>query len=155
MTIEPADYDLRESRRMADEDEQPLDLSAGGDGEAAAELHRLGRREELLKLQTKLLASGSLPEKPYLTALPNRYGAEVIVFEWLDFLVEKAGFENTGNALSYYEDVGWLSETAHESLRSYLYGFSEADRFGAAGPADLDTNDHVLSLVYIAQLASL
>jgi archaeal flagellar protein FlaE len=51
--------------------------------------------------------------------------------------------------------VDWLSEAAYESLRSYMYGFSEVDRFRATGPADLDTNDHVLSLVYIAQLASL
>ncbi|WP_458207002.1 FlaD/FlaE family flagellar protein [Haladaptatus sp. NG-SE-30] len=155
MTIKPADYDLRELRRMADEDESPLDLSSGGDERTAEDLFRLGQREELMKLQTQVLASGSLPEKPYLTALPNRYGAEVIVFEWLDFLVEKAGFENTGNALSYYQDIDWLSEDAHESLRAYMFGFSEDDRFGATGPADLDTSDHVLSLVYIARLASL
>ncbi len=155
MSIKPADYDLRELRRMADEDEPPLDLAADDDERAAENLLRLGQREELLKLQTKLLASGSLPEKPYLTGLPTRYGAEVIVFEWLDFLIEKAGFENTGNALSYYMDVEWLSEPAYESLRSYMYGFSEADRFGSAGPAPLDTSDHVLSLIYIARLASL
>jgi archaeal flagellar protein FlaE len=154
MSINPADYDLRKLRRMADEDEPPLDIVAD-DERAAADLLRLGQREELLKLQTKLLASGSLPEKPYLTGLPTRYGAEVIVFEWLDFLIEKAGFENTGNALSYYVDVEWLSEPAYESLRSYMYGFSETDRFDSTGPASLDTNDHVLSLIYIARLASL
>lgn len=155
MTIKPASYDLHELRRMADEDEQPLDLSAEGDGRTAEVLYRLGQREELLKLQTMLLASGLLPKKPYLTALPNRYGAEIIVFEWLDFLIEKPEFENTENALSYFEDVDWLNELAYESFRSYMYRFSEADRFRATGPTDLDTNDHVLNLVYIAQLASL
>ncbi|WP_227375471.1 hypothetical protein [Haladaptatus halobius] len=72
MATNPADYDLHELRRMADEDEEALNLSAGGDGRTAEDLYRLGQREELLKLQTKLLASGSLPEKHYLTALPNR-----------------------------------------------------------------------------------
>ncbi|WP_458186855.1 FlaD/FlaE family flagellar protein [Haladaptatus sp. NG-WS-4] len=97
------------------------------------------------------VASGeTLPEDA-----PNRYGAEVVVFEWLDFLVEKAGFENTGNALAYYEEIDWLSEDAYESLRAYMFGFSESDRFGETGPADLDTSDHVVSLVYIARLASL
>ncbi len=155
MSIKPADYDLRELRRMASEDEPPIDLTAS-DGERTAEdLLRLGQREELLKLQTKLLASGGLPEKPYLTGLPMRYGAEVIVFEWLDFLIEKSGFEHTGNALSYYADIDWVNDDAYESLRSYLYGFSETDRFGSAGPASLDMSDHVLSLIYIARLASL
>lgn len=155
MSIKPADYDLRELRRMVDEDEPPLDLAVDDDEQTAEDLLRLGQREELLKLQTKLLATGELPEKPYLTGLPTRYGAEVVVFEWLDFLIEKAGFEHTGNALSYYEDIDWLSESAHEALRSYMYGFSEGDRFGSEGPAPLDTSDHVLSLIYIARLSSL
>ncbi|WP_266075063.1 FlaD/FlaE family flagellar protein [Haladaptatus caseinilyticus] len=155
MTIKPANYDLRELRRMADEDESPLDCSAGDEERTAEDFFRLGQREELMKLQTRLLAAGSLPDKPYLSLLPSRYGAEVIVFEWLDFLIEKAGFENTANALSYYEDVGWLSEPACDALQSYMFGFSEIDRFGSDGPNDLDTNDHVLSLVYIARLASL
>ena len=155
MSIKPADYDLRELRRMAAEDESPLDLPVSESEGTTEDLLRLGQREELLKLQTKLLASGGLPKKPYLTGLPSRYGAEVIVFEWLDFLIEKAGFEHTGNALSYYADVDWVSDDAYESLKSYMYGFSEADRFGTDGPEPLDTSDHVLSLIYIARLASL
>ncbi len=155
MSIRPADYDLRELRRMAAEDEPPLELIASEDEQSAEDLLRLGQREELMKLQTKLLASGGLPEKPYLTGLPTRYGAEVIVFEWLDFLIEKSGFEHTGNALSHYADIDWVSDGAYESLKSYMYGFSETDRFGSEGPEPLDTSDHVLSLIYIARLASL
>ncbi len=74
MTIKPADYDLRELRRMADEDEPPLDLSSGGEERVADDLFRLGQREELLKLQTRVLASGSLPEKPYLRTLRTGTG---------------------------------------------------------------------------------
>ena len=36
-----------------------------------------------------------------------------------------------------------------------MRGFSEVDRFDGEEPDDLDTNDHVLSLVYVARLASL
>jgi flagellar protein FlaE len=150
MSVTLANYDLRELRRMADDDDAPLDIEESGE-----DLFRLGQREELLQLQTQILSSGELPEKPYLDGLPTRYGAEVVVFEWLDFLVEKGGFENTGHALDYYEDVEWLSPQAHEDLRAYMHGFADVNRFDADGPNDLDTNDHVLSLVYIARLASL
>lgn len=61
MTIKPADYDLRELRRMADEDEPLLDFDAGDDERTAEDLLRLGQREELLLLQTQLLTSGSFP----------------------------------------------------------------------------------------------
>ena len=151
MTVDPGDYDLRELRRMADEDDPPLDVPE----ESGENVFRLGQREELMRLQTQIMATGDLPEKPYLETLPTRHGAEVVVFEWLDFLVEKAGFENTGNALSYYEDVEWLSADAHEDLREYMHGFAEIDRFEEEEPDELDGNDHVLSLVYIARLASM
>jgi flagellar protein FlaE len=151
MTVEPGDYDLRELRRMADEEDPPLDVP----GESGEEAFRTGQREELMKLQTQFMSSGRLPEKPYLESLPTRYGAEVVAFEWLDFLVEKAGFANTDAALDYYTSVDWLGPEAYEDLRSYMRGFSEVDRFDGEEPDDLDTNDHVLSLVYVARLASL
>ena len=73
MTVEPGDYDLRELRRMADEEDPPLDVP----GESGEEAFRTGQREELMKLQTQFMSSGRLPEKPYLESLPTRYGAEV------------------------------------------------------------------------------
>jgi flagellar protein FlaE len=155
----PGDYDLRELRRLADPNrETPDEFEDGGEQLPASpdEVLRHSQRDELVRLQSQFSAVGALPEKPYLERLPDRYGAEVVVFEWLDFLINKAGFENTGNALEYYAEVGWMTETVREDLREYMRGFSEVESFDPdrPGPADLDVDDHVLSLVYIARLAS-
>ncbi|WP_132058098.1 FlaD/FlaE family flagellar protein [Halorussus amylolyticus] len=152
-------HDLRDLRRLADPNrETPEAFAEEGEQLPAPpdEVLRHGQRDELVRLQSQFSAVGALPEKPYLDGLPDRYGAEVVVFEWLDFLINKAGFENTGNALQYYEDVGWITETTRERLREYMRGFSEVESFDPdrPGPADLDMDDHVLSLVYIARLAS-
>ena len=153
------DYDLRDLRRLADPDRETpavfeddgADLPASPD-----EVLRHGQRDELVRLQSQFASVGALPEKPYLESLPNRYAAEVVVFEWLDFLINKAGFENTGNALEYYEQVEWITARVREDLREYMRGFSEVESFDPdkPGPADLDVDDHVLSLVYVARLAS-
>lgn len=163
MTVNTGDYDLRDLRRLADphresptEDEDETDDLIDGVLENVEDLYRLGQREELVSLQTAEAASGTLPAKPYLDSLPSTYGVEIVVFEWLDFLINKAGFENTGNALKYYERVDWITEDARQDLRSYMRGFSEVESFDPdqPGPADLDIDDHLLSLVYIARLAS-
>jgi len=154
----PGDYDLRELRRLADPNRETPEELEDGEGLPAPpdEVLRHSERNELVRLQSQFSARGVLPEKPYLDALPNQYSTEVVVFEWLDFLINKAGFENTGNALEYYEEVDWITESVRESLREYMRGFSEVESFDPdkPGPADLDVDDHVLSLVYIARLAS-
>ncbi|WP_276280488.1 FlaD/FlaE family flagellar protein [Halorussus caseinilyticus] len=158
MPTPTGDYDLRELRRLADPNrETPEEFD---DGEALPappdEVLRHTERNELVQLQSQFSAAGALPERPYLDRLPDQYSTEVVVFEWLDFLINKAGFENTGNALQYYEEVGWITERVREELREYMRGFSEVESFDPdkPGPAALDVDDHVLSLVYIARLAS-
>lgn len=159
MPTNPGAYDLRDLRRLADPDRGTPDVF-DDEGETLPaspdEVLRHGQRDELVRLQSQFSAVGALPEKPYLDGLPGRYGAEVVVFEWLDFLINKAGFENTGNALDYYEEVGWITAETRRSLREYMRGFSEVESFDPErpGPADFDVDDHVLSLVYVARLAS-
>ena len=95
MTINPRDYDLDELRKMArqrgerkggwdDEEEMPdpTDIEMGleeGDEEAlAGSSFRSGLYRELLPF-----ISGDSHEKPYLETLPETYGAEFMIFEWL------------------------------------------------------------------------
>jgi flagellar protein FlaE len=155
----PGDHDLRDLRRLADPDrESPAEFDEGDADLPASpeEVLRHSQRDELVRLQSQFASVGALPERPYLERLPDRYAAEVVVFEWLDFLINKAGFENTGNALAYYEEVDWITQSVREDLREYMRGFSEVESFDPdkPGPADLDVDDHVLSLVYVARLAS-
>ncbi|MGB9962323.1 FlaD/FlaE family flagellar protein [Halobacterium sp. MBLA0001] len=92
-------------------------------------------------------------ERPYLETMPGQYAAEITLFEWLDFLLERGGVKRALKAIEYYETVGWVSADAAERLQGHVRGFS--------GPADddshsdLEMSDHVLSLVYIARLSSM
>lgn len=181
MSINPRDYDLEELRRMARErggttrtDTGPgsgteTDVGgrsdagpAGGSGADGPDRSRAGRdrgsrseagasfRAELYRELLPLEAGGDAT-KPYLPALPDSYAGEQLVFEWLEFLLRRAGYKGTRETLEYYRSVGWLSETAVSTLDDYLLGLDEpaADQTGA-----LDTDDHLLSLVYIGKLAA-
>ena len=164
MTINPRDYDLDELRKMArerggatipvgDDDlnqEGPSTAGMGmggvgdvlGDDQYRSQLYR-----QLLPLENM---AGGEPEKPYLRELPNTYAGELLVFEWLSYLLANAGFRGANEAIDYYVDVGWITEDVGDGFEDYLIGLDER-----AGDGDLSIDDHLLSLVHIAKLASM
>lgn len=153
MTMNPTDYDVNELR----DSPEGTDPLIGGNGSpvqlggpsGAEEVLESGQYRELFLLQTAM-ADGTL-EKPYLTAIPDAYAAEIMVFEWLEFLLAKAGFKRTLDVLRYYAAIDWLAPEMVDQLRDYLTGLDEA----SGESSDLNRSDHMLSLVYIARIASM
>jgi flagellar protein FlaE len=166
MTLNPRDYDLDELRKMARErDAGPRGPTTEGDEEGAAPTGIAGSMESEADAATReRFQSGLYRElmpleagtddlsKPYLSALPESYAAEFVVFEWLEFLLDSFGYKGANEALQYYEEVGWLTETVESSLNDYLLGLENP---AGAEPAESDIDDHKLSLVYIARLVSM
>lgn len=120
----------------------------GGGSIGSDEVLRSNQYRELFLLE-QATDRGDL-EKPYLLGLPGSYVAEVVVFEWLEFLVDRAGFRRTLDVLRYYRSIDWLTEDAENRLREYLQSFD-----GGGADGRLDRSDHLLSLVYIARLAAM
>jgi len=184
MNVNPDDYDLGELRRMARE-RAPDDADDARGGESARSARterprhsgrdrsnghgngsfqfdegesRSGRGEdsvrsnqlEQLFLHQSAGEDGSL-EKPYLQSVPDQYAAERVVFDWLEFLVLKTGFKRSFKAIRYYQDIGWITAEVEDDLQEYLLGFdADVDHV-----EELTVEDHQLSLVYLAQLASM
>jgi len=160
VTINPRDYDLDELRKMAreqrpsngvngDEEIDPADLDVAFEGEddvAAGSSFRSGLYRELLPF----LGDGL--DKPYLSSLPETYAAEFVVFEWLEFLLMHSGYQGANEALGYYESIDWITEDVESDLADYLRGIDEA---GTNDDNELDVDDHMLSLVYVAKLTSM
>ncbi|MCU4798957.1 flagella E [Halobacteria archaeon HArc-gm2] len=159
MTINPRDYDLDELRKMArqqrpnglgeGEEPDPADLDVAFEGEedvAAGSSFRAGLYRELLPFLD------DDAEKPYLRSLPQKYAAEFVVFEWLEFLLMHSGYQGANDALDYYESTDWITEEVQSDLAEYLRGIDEA---GSNDGNDLGVDDHMLSLVYIAKLSAM
>jgi len=89
--------------------------------------------------------------KPYAEELPGDYGAGTVIFEWLDYFLSKTGLKPTIEALRYYESMESISLEAREDLEGYLLELDAPEE----SRADLDVDDHSLSLVYVAQLAGM
>ncbi|KAB1196568.1 MULTISPECIES: FlaD/FlaE family flagellar protein [Haloferax] len=165
MYLDPDDYDPDEIRRIARDtpkqrrngdsrldDRSPFRFNNplfDRSSQPASEALRSSQLEHLLVHQSR--DEDDAVEKPYLRSLPDKYGAERVVFDWLEFLVLKGGFKRAMDALQYYKTVGWVTADVEETLRDYLLGFS-AD---VEDPTEIDVDDHLLSLVYVARLSSM
>ena len=109
---------------------------------------RAAAAEELL-----LAAADGRARRPYLPALPSGFAAEIQATEWCSFLLERAGFAGAYRSLAHYHETGWLGESAREALETRLTGL--ADGTDPRPDADgLTDDDHRVSLVYVARLAT-
>lgn len=108
-----------------------------------------GDRGELERELLRLENGADDVERPYLATLPEAYAGEELIFEWLGYLQEVTGLKRAMEALSYYRELGWLGDDAWATLREYLVGL-EID---AEEPRDLQADDHLTSLSYVARLA--
>jgi archaellum component FlaD/FlaE len=115
----------------------------------AADALRSNQLEQLFLHQSAMVTEEMT--KPYLGSLPQKYAAERVVFDWLEFLVLKGGFKRTMDALRYYRTIDWITGDVEDTLQDYLVGFTD-DSYGGH---DLDVDDHQLSLLYVARLASM
>ena len=114
---------------------------------------RAGERLRSSELEQLFLYQSAADEvtRPYLRSLPDSYASERVVFDWLEFLVLKSGFKRTFEALRYYRSIDWITDDVSSALEDYLIGFSD----DVDGGVDLSIEDHQLSLVYVARLASM
>jgi len=152
MTLNPRNYDLDELRRMAGNggDEFQFGVKSRRGPEGAEAILRSNQQRELALLDQ--VAPDATRSKPYLTEPPSTYAAEVLVFEWLEYLVAKVGFQRAAAALSYYASIGWITDEAEAGLREYLRGVGGGDD---GGGDRLDMDDHLLSLIYVARLSAM
>jgi flagellar protein FlaE len=85
--------------------------------------------------------------KPYLRSMPEGYAADLLVMEWLEYLIAESDVREASEAIAYYERIDWIDEAVADDLRSYLAGFETA---GSGGTLTID--HHTQSLRYISQL---
>ncbi|MFB6134856.1 MAG: FlaD/FlaE family flagellar protein, partial [Halanaeroarchaeum sp.] len=153
MTPNTRDYDPEELRTAARDDSDGKDAAELREKIAQEDVEFVGSIESKQVKELLLLESGIDPEeltRPYLERLPDDYAARLTVFEWLDFVLGRAGVHRTLEALDYYESIGWISESVSDDLRDHVRAFQ--DVANGKESAELDVEDHVLSLVYVARL---
>ncbi|HUT00189.1 MAG TPA: FlaD/FlaE family flagellar protein [Candidatus Thermoplasmatota archaeon] len=87
-----------------------------------------------------------------LEQIPSDPESIVITMKWLQYLVDRTGKNNLGDALGYYVDIGWISEDVRLDLINYSKGITEEPTQAGAHLPHLPTRDHLQSLLFIQKL---
>lgn len=119
------------------------------DGEADAEIDEGDEPSE----QDETAGDGSI-ERPYLDSLDPGYGNDLLVLEWLQFLVDQSTVEDAARSIAYYETIDWISESVAERLQTFLVGFDGGEDIedDPQPHPSLAVDYHVESLRYISRL---
>ena len=92
--------------------------------------------------------------KPYLETLPSGYVADIVVMDWLEFLVEETGIDGAARTIAYYEAIEWIDEPAAETLQTFLNGFGGEVKADPEPRSSLTVEHHNASLRFISRIVN-
>jgi archaellum component FlaD/FlaE/archaellum component FlaC len=98
--------------------------------------------------------TSSTGEKPYLESLPAGYTTDMVVMDWLEYLVNEAGLDGAARTIAYYESIEWLDEQAADRLETFLQGFGEGTPESPEPRSPLTVTHHNTSLRFISRIAN-
>jgi len=90
-----------------------------------------------------------------LADFPAGYAADLLAMEWLADMVETSGPAGALKALSFYEELGWISSDVADTLELYLSGPNLDDDVDPNCPVELTASDHAESYRYVLRLRAL
>ncbi|MBC7086512.1 MAG: flagella protein [Methanomethylovorans sp.] len=73
----------------------------------------------------------------------------VVLLNWIEFLMERVGRNNLMDALDYYVDIGWISDSVRSEIMAYARGI---DYYVEKPTWRLLPEDHTKSLLFIERL---
>lgn len=89
---------------------------------------------------------------PTPVGLVDSYATDILVFEWLSELIRASSPAAAINAISYYNEIGWISDAAESYLLDVLSGPHLDAGIDPNEPASLTAADHAESYAYIRKL---
>jgi flagellar protein FlaD len=95
----------------------------------------------------------AVSDEPRLTRIPSDAKSIMLLLKWIEFLMEKVGYEGLEDVLNYYVDVYWISEDVLMSVLRYARGIKLYHENSDWRPIGyMNVQDHLMSLLYIEAL---
>ncbi|MDK2940297.1 MAG: hypothetical protein PWQ51_2462 [Methanolobus sp.] len=125
------------------------------DDKNAAVLEKIDSLTEYMESELKKLGARSYKgfgQNVHLSNIVKNSSNMKLCMEWLEFLMELVGRNNLPDILSYYEELGWLTEKVRMELLNYAEGI---DFYMEKPDWKLTPDDHVKSIWFIESLAGM
>jgi archaellum component FlaD/FlaE len=120
-----------------------------------AVLEKMDSLTEYVESELKKLGARSYKgfgQNVHLSNIVKNSSNMKLCMEWLEFLMELVGRNNLPDILSYYEELGWITEKVRMELLHYADGI---DFYMEKPDWKLTPDDHVKSIWFIESLAGM
>jgi archaellum component FlaD/FlaE len=120
-----------------------------------AVLEKINSLTEYMESELKKLGARSYKgfgQNVHLSNIVKNSSNMKLCMEWLEFLMELVGRNNLPDILSYYEELGWITEKVRMELLHYAEGI---DFYMEKPDWKLTPDDHVKSIWFIESLAGM
>ncbi len=88
-----------------------------------------------------------------LNRIPNDAERIMILLRWIEFMIERVGYDGLEDVLDYYVDVGWISEEVMLTILRYARGIKLYHENSDWRPVGfMSVRDHMTSLMFIEAL---
>ena len=89
-----------------------------------------------------------------LSEISNEPEHIIVLFKWLEYLIDKIGTEQLPTLLDYYVDIDWITKNVYMNLLKYAKGISLGGEEKAKQhqPVAFTINDHLQSFLFIQKL---
>jgi Putative archaeal flagellar protein D/E len=121
----------------------------------AAMLEKISSVTEYVEAELKKMGAKSYKgfgQNVHLSNIVKNSGNMKLCMEWLEFLMGLVGRNNLPDILSYYEELGWITEKVRMELLHYADGI---DFYMEKPDWKLTPDDHVKSIWFIESLAGM
>lgn len=92
-------------------------------------------------------------EEPRLSRIPTDAKGIMLLLKWIEFLMERVGYDGLEDVLNYYVDINWISEDVLMTVLRYARGIKLYHDNSDWRPVGyMNVQDHLMSLLYIEAL---
>ncbi len=111
--------------------------------------------------QVQLASSGDQPrldvistsQEPRLKQIPNDAKSIMILLKWIEFMIERVGYDGLEELLNYYVDINWISDNVLFTILRYAKGIRLYHQNSDWRPVGyMNVQDHITSLLFIEAL---
>ncbi len=91
--------------------------------------------------------------EPRLSRIPGDAKSIMLLLKWIEFLMERVGYDGLEDVLNYYVDINWISEDVLMAILRYARGIKLYHENSDWRPVGyMNVQDHLMSLLYIEAL---
>ncbi len=119
------------------------------------QMHQVQQPQQTMDFENPALLSFIEPtEEPRLKEVPlNDTRCIMILLKWIEFMLERVGYEGLKDLLNYYVDINWISDKVLFTVLRYAKGIKLYHENSDWRPVGyMNVKDHITSLLFIEAL---